>query len=105
VTDLRPSLDAAVGAFGVTATVTPPGGPTITAAVIVLPDRPIIAGEEGMQVTEHHRVICVRRSQVPTVPQGTAIVVMAGVDAGSYSVDRIELQNSDEIRALVAKAA
>jgi hypothetical protein len=80
--------------------VTPPGGPSITTQVIVLPDRPVVVGE-GLQVTEHHRVLGLRRDHVPAAPQGTKVVVTEGVDAGTYHVDRVELQNSDEIRVLV----
>ena len=110
MTDLRPALDAPHAAFGVPALVTLPNRAgyydpreAVAATVIVLPPRTVeVAVGDGTIVSEVRRTIALRRSQVPSLPQKTQIVVTAGLDAGTYHVDRIELETADEIRALVA---
>jgi hypothetical protein len=100
--DLRPSLAPLLRAFGVAATVTPPGGAPIATTVIALAggDAEYPAGGE-LTVTEHHRVLAVRRDEVPTTPSGTVIVLLEGADAGSYIVDSVLTQDAEVTKVLV----
>lgn len=74
MSDLRPSLTEALDAFGVDATVTPPGGEAMTTRAIWLSpledDQPV-----GLDFKrrEPRRVLAVPRSDVASAPRGTII--------------------------------
>jgi len=103
--DLRPSLDAAFRAFGIDdATVTPPGGPSVTAVVLWLP--PVTV--ENPQAAEYRRaearrVLALKVSEVPQVPRGTTIVVaeQTGLADATWSVDETERVDPDHWRVMV----
>jgi len=102
--DLRPSLDAAFRAFGLPATVTPPGDSTVSAVALWLP--PVTV--ENPSATEYRRaearrVLALKISEVPQVPRGTVIVApeMIGLADATWSVDETERVDPDHWRVMV----
>lgn len=101
--DLRPSLTPALAAFGLAATVTPPGGSPVATTVIWLP--PVAVDTPGvLQPTNTPQpVLALPRADVPTVARGTLIDApeTVGGTSKTWIVEAILGQTSDETRVLV----
>jgi hypothetical protein len=107
VTDLRPSIESALGAFGLDATVTPPGGASVPTTVFWLPSvteqRP--SGREH-QRAEQLRVLVIPKSAVAQVPRETVIAVPEeeGGAVKNWKVDAADRFDVDHYRAIVVPA-
>lgn len=74
--DLRPAMDPIFGAFGLPATLTPPGGlPRAVRAVWITLQTVEAPIGGGLRMVEQERRLALRRAEVPEVPRGTFIVV------------------------------
>jgi hypothetical protein len=98
--DLRPSIDVPFTVFGVAATVRlPDSSLSFPATVTELPSRPAEFPPEGaadFTITEQTRRFAVRRSEIASVPRGTAIVI----GPATFLVDRVEFQDDVETRVV-----
>lgn len=95
--DLRPSLEPLFAAFGVTATVTPPGGGAVATTVIVSHDAVEVPTDGALALNERRTRVTVRRDAVASLPSGSTIVT----PAGSYVVDGLAGQDDELLVALV----
>jgi hypothetical protein len=107
VTDARPSIASATGAFGLPAAVTPPGGAPFNTTVFWLPpvtmDDP--TGRE-LQRAEPKRILVIPVTSSVLIPHGT-LVVAAEFDGGppaSWKVDEVARLDSDCWRVAVVPA-
>jgi hypothetical protein len=83
--DLRPSFDAALDAFSLPATVTPPGGPAVTTKAIWLPSKAVeVPSGVDIRHAEERRVMALPRADVPQILKGT-IVNVAEYDGAALS--------------------
>jgi len=105
--DLRPDLDAALAAFGVTATVTPSGGAPVSTTVIDCgrPPAPAIGSIHmaPAAAVELRKVLAIATADVPALPVGST--VEAALDhrgLRSWRVDRVDDTRPDEFRAVVS---
>jgi|SRR5689334_10060375 len=104
--DLRPALDPIFNLFGVSATVTVPGGSPVATVVVwsgsgagVFPAPPA-----ELQVTELRRRLAVRRDHVPTMPTGTEIVApeLKGGTPQTFKVESIEREDEQVFVVVLA---
>lgn len=106
VTDSRPSLTAALAAFGLTgATVTRPNAAAIIGVTVMWVSPSVGVGPVGMdlQAVSSRRVMVLPRSTVPTLPKGT-VVVAPEYDGGAlrvWVVDEFAQIEYDHWRAVV----
>jgi hypothetical protein len=112
VTDIRPTIDVAMDAFSLGATVTPPGGPAVEVRAFWLPSRPaeVPNGSEIRRV-EPQRVLVLPlvglldglAVTLPAVPRGTIVSIpeFLGADVADWKVDSAERLDFDHFRAIV----
>ncbi len=80
MTDLRPPLDPLFSAFGITATVTVPGGGPVAAIVVLdpqAPDNPSRGLGAGLALHDSLMRLVARRSDFASLPTGTEIKIGA----------------------------
>ncbi|KKM71001.1 hypothetical protein LCGC14_1434940 [marine sediment metagenome] len=105
--DLRPPLKAALDAFGLPATVTPPGGPTVQTTAVWLPpvtvDQPTTS---DLRRAEPRRVLALPLAEAPQVPRDTVVSVPEhkGAVAADWKVDEAERIDFDHWRMMVVPA-
>lgn len=89
MSDARPALSAALAAFGVPATVTPPGGDSIETTAIWLP--PAEPGE-GFHPAERKRVLALPVAGLDGLPSGTMLSApeTLGAEAQDWRVNEVE---------------
>jgi hypothetical protein len=104
--DARVPMSAAMGAFGITATVTrpyPDETPVTTTIFWISPliDEVPVGGE--FQRKARRRVAVMDRDDVSTCPRGTLIAAAErdGEDAQTWRVDSLESEDVDQLRVLV----
>lgn len=107
--DTRPSLSAALAAFGITgATVTRPSADPITGVTVMWLPPAVGTGPVGMefQAISSRRVIAIPRSSVPTLPVGTTIVCpeYQGGESRTWKTDEQAQVEYDHWRAVVVPA-
>lgn len=105
--DLRPTLDSALDAFGVDATVTAPGGSPVATRVIWLPPTTIESPPgSAFRRVESKRVVALPASAVPSTPRGTIVSApeLPGGPVANWRVDEGEKVAADEYRAIVVPA-
>jgi hypothetical protein len=105
VSDLRPPIGIALDAFGVDATVTPPGADAVETRAIWLPSTTVETGEE-LRRAEPRRVLALPLEGLPEVPRGTVVTVpeFEGADPSDWKVDAAERIDFDHYRAVVMPA-
>jgi hypothetical protein len=99
--DLRPPLDPIFMAFGAAATVKVPGGVPVAATAIIgfssiefpPPDRRDLAITERLTLTR----IALRRSEVPSLPRASTVVI----GAKTWTVDAIDDRDDEIVVAMV----
>lgn len=104
MSDIRPAFSSVQGAFGLLATVTPPGGPSVETVVVWQPPRSEEhPGGGEYRRAEARRVLAVARDDVPEIPRGTVIEVpeRAGAAATAWRVDSMADVDSDHHRVVV----
>lgn len=104
--DRRPSIAAALSAFGVPATVTRPAPDNVPISTSGIWMSPVLFGAPGgndLQRIELRRVFAVTRDAVPTVPRGTRIDAAErdGDVVQSWRVDELAGADPDHVRVLV----
>jgi hypothetical protein len=102
--DLRPLMESALSAFAVSATVTPPSGPSVEARVFWLPPTTLESPSGAdVRVAEQRRVLVLPKSECGSVQRGTVITVPEydGEEPTDWQVDSVDSTNHDHIRALV----
>jgi len=102
--DLRPPLTAAMDAFSVPVTVTPPGGaPIATTGIWVAPDPEDQPIGRDYSVLEPRRVMSLPRDEVSEVETGTVIVAVESIGGVSrnWQIDRIQSADVDEFRVFL----
>ena len=96
--ELRPPLDPLFRAFGVPATVTPPGGLGIATTVIVGARHGVFPGTGApLTIAEFNRIVTLRRDQVPSAPADTVIVTAAG----TFKVDGVAREDDQLVAVTV----
>jgi hypothetical protein len=106
--DARPSIDSPFDTFGVAATITPVGGSATAATIVWL--TPATQGfPAGGEFTRKEivRTAAVRRSDVATLPKGSAIVapeIEGGTRLG-WRVDEFEHGDPEHQRVVVIRDA
>ena len=102
--DTRPPLEAALGAFGLPAVVTPPDtAPVETTAFWLPPTAEAVPGDSRLQRRERYRLLVLSRADVPECPRGT-VVEVAEWETGevlAWKVDAFEDADVDHHRVLV----
>ena len=104
MSDLRPPIASALGAFGVDAMVTPPGEAAVATQAIWLAPRTVeVPVGSDHQRTESRRVLSIPISDVPAVPMGTIISAAEseGQAAQNWKVDASEHLDYDHHRVVV----
>lgn len=104
MTDLRPSLQPFFDAFGLPATVTPPGGSSIsTTAVWVSPSTVDVPIGSDARMAEAQRVLALRRDQVLSAPRGTMITVAERVGQATrhWQVDGVDRADENDVLRVV----
>lgn len=105
--DLRPSMGAALSAFGVPATVTRPAPadttPIITTIIWLSPVLIDSPGGGDFQRKDVRRVAALTRADVPTAPRGTRIDAAErdGDPVQAWQVDEPEVYDADHTRVVV----
>ena len=102
--DLRPLLDAALGAFAVVATVTPPAGAPVQARVFWLPPETVESPSGAdVRVVETRRSMVLSRAEVPSAPRGTVILIpeFDGAAPSEWEVDSVDSSHYDHLRVTV----
>jgi hypothetical protein len=102
--DIRPSIDAALSAFGVPATVTDPDGATVELEVFWLPETTIESQSGDVRVAERRRVLALPRAECGGLVVRGSIVEAAGFDGADTSLWRVDSVDSsfyDHLRAVV----
>ena len=106
--DLRPSIDTALAAFGVSATVTLPAGLPVEVEAFWLPTAsPQVPGRATTQRVEPKRTIVVPVDGLEDgLPRGTNISAPEydGADASDWTVDSTQRVDFDHWRAVVVPA-
>jgi hypothetical protein len=104
VSDLRPSIDAALGAFALDAVVTPPDQEAVETVAFWLPPTTIQppTGSEFRRA-ELRRVLVLPLVGLPEVPRGTVVAVAEfdGGDVREWKIDEAERLDFDHYRAVV----
>ncbi len=106
--DIRPALDAPIGAFGLSVTVTPPYEATVQTYGIwhgsLFEDAPV-----GQELTRRdpRRVMSLPRADIADVPRGSLVVApeMEGEASKNWRVDGIEKTESDHVRVILIPEA
>jgi hypothetical protein len=107
LSDLRPSIAAALRAFGLPAVVTPPGGdPVETVAVWLPPRTPEYPTGAEYRRAEPLRVLALPLAGLPQVPRGTVVTVAEyqGGTASDWKTDETDRLDFDHYRAVVVPA-
>jgi hypothetical protein len=104
--DLRPEVRACFDAFGVPAVVTRPAPeetPVATTIVWFTPAMEDVPSGGGFGRRDTRLMLAVMRSEVPTLPRKTLIDApeRLGAPVRRWRVDAIDLDDVDEIRAIV----
>lgn len=104
--DLRVPFTVCQDAFGLPGVVTRPAPqdtPIATTVVWVFPTTQDEPPSAEFHRRDSMRVVAVKRADVPTLPRGTRIEAPAvlGGTSLTWTVERIDLSESDVIRALV----
>lgn len=104
--DIRPPIGAAVGAFGLSATLTPPGGPSVELKVFWLPSHPVDYALEYRR-SEQRRTLVIPTSELAQLPvRGTIVAVAehAGAAVTDWKVDEADRTDYDHYRAVMVPA-
>lgn len=104
--DLRPPIASALVAFGVDATVTPPGAAAVSTRVIWHAPNTVEVGDGDLQRREMRRVLTVPASDVAKLPRETLIKApeSKGQTVRDWKVDSSERLDYDHHRAFVVPA-
>lgn len=104
MTDIRPTIDAALGAFALDAVVTPPGEEAVeTRAFWLPPTTAAVPGGSEFRRAEPRRVLVLPLAGLPAVPRNTIVTVpeFAGGEPAEWKVDSAERLDFDHYRAVV----
>lgn len=98
--------DAAFNTFGVSATVTPPGGSVTTAIGIwMTPLVDEMPTGHDLQRREPRRVLAFRKAQTGSIKRGASIVAAErGAASRTWKVDSVEREDGEQIRVIVVPA-
>jgi hypothetical protein len=102
-----PALDAALDAFGVTATVTPPGGaPIVTRGIWLHEVSDASPTGREFQARSPRRVMALPVADVGTLARGATILAPEpfGTTVLTWATDGVELVEGDEIRVVVRRS-
>lgn len=104
--DIRPPIGAAVGAFGLPATLTPPGGLAVQLSVFWLPSLPVDYRLEYRR-SEQRRTLVIPTSglaQLPARGSVLAVAEQAGAAVTDWKVDEADRTDYDHYRVVVVPA-
>jgi hypothetical protein len=103
VTDLRPSIESALRAFGVSAVVTPPDEPAVNTRAVWLASSTAEVPGGGPRRAEPKRVLVLPLDGLPEVPRHTIVTLpdYAGADTTDWLIDSAEKVDFDHYRCLV----
>jgi hypothetical protein len=105
--DRRPSLEAALAAFGIDVTVTPPGGPSFEMRAFWQTPA-TIEGPTGASLrrVEYQRRLVLPLADLRAIPRGTVVFAApdVGLDPQEWRVDEVEKVADDHYRVSVVPA-
>lgn len=100
------ALNAAMFGCGVSATVTPVNGAAIstTGVWIRMPDEDDPVGHDRPRL-DPRRIMVFSRAEVPNLPRGSSVSAPppGGTTAATWTVENIERQEGDQVRAILRK--
>jgi hypothetical protein len=114
MTDARPDLDTIRSAFAVAATVILPGESESIATNVIIgapseaPARSMSeepARWNRVETAEELKEATFVKAEVSSLPIGSRLVITEGVDAGTYSVDRLVYDDAEIFTVRLAEVA
>lgn len=105
MTDIRPSFEAFLDAFGVGAVVSPPDCPAVETRAFWIPPSTAEVGAE-LRRAEPRRVLALPLDGLPEVPRGTLVTMPEydGAEPADWKIDSAERVDFDHYRAVVVPA-
>ncbi len=105
-TDLRPTFESALDAFGLDATVTPPASAPVVTRALWLPHiTEDLPGDGTLRRAEARRRLAIELADVPSIPRGTIVSVpeFKGQPSELWKVDEADRVDHDHFRLVVVK--